>query len=230
MATFLAIQTTYTELQIAVMSEQTCLSVVTCDKRFASQDFLSILSSALDQAGQPFAGLSFIVVNQGPGPFSSLRVVLAAANGLSFASGIPLIGVDGLQVGVHANADARYPMNVYLLNAFNRDVYFAVLSGGENKTGYKNIDQFLDECVSDEGASLINFYGGGSLLYMQEIKQALGDRAVIADSVVDVAGVEHVGLAGLAVWHKGDKGVDQLFPLYLKQAVNPASDVKKQPS
>jgi len=81
--------------------------------------------------------------------------------------------------------------------------------------------------VSDGGAALINFYGGGSLLYMQEIKQALGDRAVIADSVVDAAGVEHVGLAGLAAWHKGDKGVGQLFPLYLKQAVSPASNGTK---
>ncbi len=44
-----------------------------------------------------FLDLAFIAAHQGPAPFTTLRVCLTTVNGFAFATGMPLIGINGLQ-------------------------------------------------------------------------------------------------------------------------------------
>jgi len=216
MSTYLSVQSTYTHLQMALMKESDIIDETTCAKRDVSRDFIVQLSALLERNGLVVTDLPFIAVNQGPGPFTSLRTVLASVNGLSFATSIPLIGIDGLDAALDEYADERYPVNVLLLNAFNRDIYFAVRPIDGEQKGYEKIEPFLTK-LEKQPTDSIYFFGNGAELYQREIRFALGDRAIFADPLPQTCSIGQVGLAGLAKWRENSLGSRQLTPLYLKQ-------------
>ena len=55
-----------------------------------------------------FRRFAFVAAHQGPAPFTTLRVCLTTVNGFAFATGVPLIGVNGLQelIVQHKRADS----------------------------------------------------------------------------------------------------------------------------
>lgn len=61
-----------------------------------SEKFIPYLSDLFKQHSITINDLDFIALDQGPGAFTSLRATIASCNGLSFASNVPLIGIDGL--------------------------------------------------------------------------------------------------------------------------------------
>jgi tRNA threonylcarbamoyladenosine biosynthesis protein TsaB len=61
-----------------------------------SDDLLALLDRALTGAGIALADLTAIAVGAGPGSFTGLRIGMATAKGLCFASGIPLWAVSSL--------------------------------------------------------------------------------------------------------------------------------------
>src|SRR5688572_29545137 len=96
MTIFLALQNTYHLIEVAVCNEDSIIESVTIDKVHASKELLPIINKLLMRHNFTLQSLSFLTINQGPGPFTTLRVVITTANGISFATGLPLIGVDGL--------------------------------------------------------------------------------------------------------------------------------------
>ena len=100
-------------------------------------------------------GLAFLAVNQGPGAFTSLRVIIASINGLALGDAQKrLIGVDGLDA-LAQEAHQKYikdqnALLVPLLNAYNSEVYYGVYeSAGANvkpvaPKGYKKKEIFLE--------------------------------------------------------------------------------------
>jgi len=61
-----------------------------------------VVRLALDESKSTYAGLSAIAVTVGPGLVGSLLVGLTFAKSLSFARGLPLIGVNHIEGHVHA--------------------------------------------------------------------------------------------------------------------------------
>ena len=61
-----------------------------------------VTDDALAQAGIGLKDLSLIAVTQGPGLIGSLLVGISYAKSLSYALGIPLLGVDHLQAHLYA--------------------------------------------------------------------------------------------------------------------------------
>jgi tRNA threonylcarbamoyladenosine biosynthesis protein TsaB len=59
------------------------------------------LAACMAAAGSGFAALAAIAVTIGPGSFTGIRVGLAAARGLGFALGIPVLGVTTLDAVAH---------------------------------------------------------------------------------------------------------------------------------
>jgi len=112
--------------------------------------------------------------------------------------------------------DPAYPYTIILLNAFAFDVYIAIEQQGTIIfKGYNNIDRLLTELASVQEP--IRFIGNGATLYQHKIIAALGNRAVIPESNPPYCSLEQIGKLGYAQWQDGNKGVQQLLPLYLKQ-------------
>src|SRR5215467_904424 len=61
-----------------------------------------VVREALERAGTRLGDLAAIAVTEGPGLVGSLLVGLTYAKSLSFASGVPLIGVNHIEGHIHA--------------------------------------------------------------------------------------------------------------------------------
>lgn len=218
MTHFLAIQNTYSTIDIALFKNNTAIQIAIEDKARASKDCALIITQMLGKHSLTFADLSFIAVNQGPGPFTTLRTVIATANGLSFASGLPLIGIDGLDALVLEHQDANNSNTVTLLNAYNKDVFFSIGKPGTSQSikGYSPISTILEKIKDTYGNQPIQFLGNGVELYAQDILAQFGNNAIIPDELPQTCTVTQIGLMGLANWNKKEGMAHQLFPLYLK--------------
>jgi tRNA threonylcarbamoyladenosine biosynthesis protein TsaB len=226
MTTFLSIQNTYQEVQVALFSDQNLIDGITVDKAIASKRIISMLDNLLHKNGIQLNDISFIAVNQGPGPFTSLRIVIASVNGISFAQDIPLIGIDGLKALLAETRDPDYPNTVALLNAFNGDVYFAIESpdSERSKSGYKKIGALLTELQTTMAGCTIRFIGNATALYRTEIKNRFGDNAFIPEQLPQTCSIEQIGIMGFEKWKENPIGVEQLLPLYLKKHVTQEID------
>ncbi len=212
---FIAIQNTYDQIEIALYDDTRCLDLQIRDKLVASKEFVDTLANLLSSHQLAFSSIPFIAVNQGPGPFTTLRVIIASVNGLSFATKIPLVGIDGLNAFYEQSKNSTYPNTVVLLNAFNNDVYFA--THAEN--GYKNISTLLDELVARIPSEPIRFVGNGSALHRDLILETFGSRAHIPDPLPLYCSIEQIAKQGLAQWNAQKNVSYQLMPLYLKKHI-----------
>jgi tRNA threonylcarbamoyladenosine biosynthesis protein TsaB len=143
---YIAIQHTYDTFEMALFIEGKLIDKIQEDKRHTSKLFIPLLQQLLSKNAITFAELSFCAVNCGPGPFSTLRSILASVNGLHCATNIPLIGIDGLEATLKEFGNPDSDTNIVLLNAFNNESYYLIAQGGNiMATGYKNIDLLLNE-------------------------------------------------------------------------------------
>lgn len=214
---FLAIQNTYDAIEIALHSEEKSLhKKVTLPKTEASKLILVALHDLLVQNQCSLSNITFIAANQGPGPFTTLRVVIATINGLSFANTIPLIGVNGLEAFLTEHISTDYPVTVALLNAFNRDVYFGIAHHTTMiQDGYHNIHLLLAD-LKQRFEHPVRFIGNAVELYKEDILLSLGARAFIPEKLPSSCSLEQIATMGLDRWKQRLGMSFQLMPLYLK--------------
>ncbi len=68
------------------------------DPKGMAERLVSLVGAVLADAGLTLSAINRIAVTTGPGGFTSLRIALAAAQGLSLSQAIPLVGVPTLGV------------------------------------------------------------------------------------------------------------------------------------
>ena len=139
----LIVQSTYNEIQIALFNADQLIETVSESKKTASKNILSTLNRLLDTHGCTIDAIQYIGVNQGPAPFTTLRVLITTINGVAFAKKIPLIGINGLKAMLQENHNADFPITLCLYNAFNNDAYFGIDALDKLENGWKNIDILL---------------------------------------------------------------------------------------
>ena len=94
----LAIDTATQVSSVAVASEGRLLSELTMQGKLThSETLLPHIEQVLKMAAVDKSQLTGIVVSNGPGSFTGLRIGLAAAKAMSYVLGIPLVGVSTLQ-------------------------------------------------------------------------------------------------------------------------------------
>lgn len=216
---FLAVQHTYKGVEIALFQDSTLLQKVYDDKKRASKNFIMMLSSILERNNCRLDDLSFIAANRGPGPFTTLRVVLAFVNGLGFATKKPLIGVDGLDALLEEYHDAKYVVTVAMLDAFSGDVYFGIETAGfaDRYKGYKDHMLLFDELQKLYPDTQIHFIGNGAIKYKDEIRSIFKNNAILQDPISEHCSIEQIGLIALDYWKNSEGLSNQLLPIYLKQ-------------
>jgi tRNA threonylcarbamoyladenosine biosynthesis protein TsaB len=98
----------------------------------AEERFLPAVIALLDEAQVALHECTRIVCGGGPGSFTSLRVVGAAAKGLSLGAGIPLYAVPSLALIVAADERTVAPGSRWLatLDAMREERYLALVTIG----------------------------------------------------------------------------------------------------
>jgi tRNA threonylcarbamoyladenosine biosynthesis protein TsaB len=216
---YLVLQSSYDDIQLALYHEEQILGKKTINKIYASRDLILNIDFLLNENQLTIQNLSFLIVNQGPGPFTTLRVVVSTANALNFSGNLPLIGVDGLDAIINEFKNENFPITIALLNAFNNDVYYAIYHDNIIEKGWKNIGLLLSELKSAFPLINIRFIGNGADIFKNEITQSLGNFAYFQDPNPKICSIEQIAKIGYEKWKDKSDIYPELNPLYLKEAI-----------
>lgn len=94
-------------------------------KRGHAETLLPLIKSLMNEAGLQFSDLDMIATTVGPGTFTGLRIGLAAARGISLASGLPCVGITTLEA-LAASVPSAIAKNKIILasaDARRKEVY-----------------------------------------------------------------------------------------------------------
>ncbi len=222
---FISTQATYESIEYALCSNiSSVMSIIdqrTLSKMQASSLLMQKLNELLADHMLTWSHIEKLVVNCGPAPFTTLRALIATVNGISFATHIPLVGIDGLKAFAFENSDA--PISIVLLNAFTGDVYFAINDHDKlTSYGWQNgitLLQTIKATYSDNDGDKITFKGNGVDQLRSIIKELFEDRAMILSpnpSMASLATITNYHKAELAEQETNTENSFHLSPLYLK--------------
>ncbi len=123
----LAFDTSTETLSVAI--QRTAGEILRVDGQGGARSSTTLIPTVLQllsDAGLTLAELDAIVFGRGPGSFTGLRTACSVAQGLSFGSGVPVLGVDTLlAVAEEARSLAGVERVVALLDARMDEVYCA---------------------------------------------------------------------------------------------------------
>ena len=118
----LAIDTSTDTASLALAEDKTVLAELTWrSKQNHTTQLLPNLSQLFKLTETTAKSLTAVIVAQGPGSFNGLRVGVSAAKGLAFSMGIPIIGVNSLEVAAYQYAETGLPIRA-IFNAGRSEV------------------------------------------------------------------------------------------------------------
>lgn len=220
MNNFLVATHNYTSFCLALFKNATLIDKKLESNKKTSEQLIPLINSLLTENNIAITDIQFIAVNCGPGPFTTLRSILSTANGIGFATDIPLVSIDGIHTLINEQSSPLFPHTVALFNAFNKDVYFGIQTPNEPlQTGYKHYQQLFEQLKNDYPEQTIRFIGSGASLYHNEILEAFGSWATIPEPLPEEASITYIGKTSLDQWNNKINISTQLKPLYLKKLI-----------
>lgn len=220
MALFLTVHARYHDVQWGLFDGSKRIVSTADESKKISKHFIETLDRMLKKSNLSLSDLSFIAVHQGPAPFTTLRVCLSTVNGISFASGLPLVGVNGLEALLDEQVvPDDQNVTVALLNAFSHDVYYALYDPktATRSLGYAHGEKFLST-LKEQYHQPLTFLGNACPLYEKSITSLFGTQAQL--KAVDMASLERIAQSAFIKWE--NKELDrQIMPIYLKDYSTP---------
>lgn len=228
----------YTNIHVALTNAQNILSKTSIHKHEASKNLLFVIDDLLKQSKINLTDLSFLSAQIGPGPFTTLRVVLSTLNGLAYATKLPLIGVDGLDAFIKdqetifkkdldRKEEFKQRYLIIILNAFCNDVYFAIYDRFEKTTlkGCTSINNFIikledlfknssEKLKSKEFAICV---GNGLLLHQKTLIEKFNSQIFIPENFQEICSLDSVRILAYENY-KNKNFYNQLLPIYLKES------------
>ena len=224
---FLVIYGSYQDISLGLYAGSNPSCTQTAHAVRASAQLIPLVDRLLSEQKCSLTDLDFIALDQGPGAFTSLRVVLTTMNGVAFAKQIPLIGCDGLQalademVQQVGTATTPPELVVALLNAYNNEVYYHMRRRQEDgsyvpveQSGYADIEDVATKIMA-QGATSIWCGGNGANVYREALVQRLGANAHI-DQVLRSASLDTLARQAMQRWGEQPEPQYNLQPAYLK--------------
>ena len=182
-----------------------------------TSELMPALDVVLRGAGLQPSGLAGIVVAHGPGGFSALRAGLGAAKGLSFATGLPVVGVSTLEASAYPYRGLGLPV-CPLIEAGRELVAWARFAQTESGWKRRTADRVTatDILLAYTGRHLL-FCGEGVGTYASRLREVMGDRAHVVEEPAPLSRLGGLAELGAARLEAGDGGsVTALRPHYLR--------------
>lgn len=198
---FLLVAGDHATVTIALCEGTTIIWSDTESARRTGSMLIPRIDTVIRATGRSLRECAFIAASCGPAPFTTLRVVVATVNGLGYATGLPLVGVDRFSAGLFDSERTT----IMLYNAFGGDLYYAIRQGTTCIASGCDTALRVEEYLEPYRNSA-SFVGDGvALLYPNRVAEREGPTLT-----------EYAHQA-LCAWHEG-KSQQELSPLYLKAA------------
>jgi len=180
---------------------------------------LPMVDAAMREAGLLASALDLIATTVGPGSFTGIRVGLAAARGISLATGAPLIGVTGFEAVVSSfepsTVDPRARFLLIALESRREELYVQLFESGGGALGgpVAVLPGALREAVERSvGEAPLIVAGDASHRAASALDRRPPNTTVIKDSTSVAGGVARVALRQ---WRLSGQG-NEPRPLYLR--------------
>ena len=209
---FITIQYPYQYLTITLSDSTTMITTETISKFQAVGLLIPTLNTILTTNNLTLTDIACIGINTGPGPFNTLRSIIATANGIAFAKQIPLVACNGLELLLQENEAYN---QVAILDAFGTDVYYAIK--GFNKQGYDSIANLTTKLNSLYTNQTIVFVGNGAEKHKEFIMNNFTGTADFKDDCLFATPQSLVN----ETYKKFSQGntEKEIFPLYFASPV-----------
>jgi tRNA threonylcarbamoyladenosine biosynthesis protein TsaB len=184
-----------------------------------SERLMSAIDTVLRQSDLSLDGIDAFAVAIGPGSFTGLRIGLSTVKGLSYATGKPIATVPTLDAFALNFAYSAHPVCL-MLDARKSEVYGAVFTWRE-----EGFEKTFEERSMPPGDLLkelqgtVLFAGEGVNIYRHLIREAMGDRAIMASADKMVPSPTNVAVIGLAkALRKEYTAPAEAVPLYIRKS------------
>ncbi len=220
---YLTLQSTYENIEASISKNDIILDKLIIHKFLASKELIPKLKSTFNKHKINLNNLNFIAVNNGPAPFTSLRVAIATANGLAFALNKPLVQINGLESlfkeQLSKNINLTNNKLIILLNAYNQDIYYAINKNNNLNIGCEKIDLFFNNLNKNN-----NYLLSGNLinLFTDKVLNLISKNNLnieIIKNNLEYSSIEFIAKEALTSWNNKINIVTQVEPLYIKPAI-----------
>lgn len=217
----LAIESATSVAALAIVEENAVVAEAVLNTgKTHSQRLMPMLGKLLEEADLELQDLDGIVVSGGPGSFTGLRIGLATAKGLAYASQKPLVTVSTLD-SLAYNVKGYPHLICPILNARRNEVYTAV---------YRDAGEELEMVMTYAAlspAELVNrllplaepvmFLGDAVPLLGTYLREQLGSQAQLATIFASLPSAAVLGWLGLQKLKKGQVAdLVAAKPLYIR--------------
>ena len=175
------------------------------------------LMAVLREAGATLADVDGFAIASGPGSFTGLRVGIATMQGLALARRKLLTPIATFEALAFLARGSAAPIAVWI--DAHRGQVFASVYAPDGRTVLApptalTPAETLDAWTSVLGADAVQFAGDGAVHYATAIRERLGDRARVPDTVPDLAGT-----IGLIAGSEPTRAVSPhaVAPLYVRR-------------
>lgn len=212
MASIITIQYPYTHLTVTLNHNKTMIDQIVIEKYKAVSGLIPAIQQLLSSHNLKLQDLTYLGINIGPGPFNTLRSIIATANGIAFATNIPLVQVNGLELLLQ---ESMHKYTVALLDACGNDIYFGIAH--TQTFGSCCIQQLITQ-LQQLGKHPWHFIGNGAYKYEQQLQAAFTSKDITIDTNILFASNQSLVNATYSRYLKGQIE-RELFPLYFQTQV-----------
>lgn len=187
--------------------------------RTHSQKMMPQIEEMFAQAEVDIRDVDCFAAAVGPGSFTGVRIGVATAKALAQAWNKPCAAVSTLE-GLANNVALFDGIVCPILDARRQQVYNALFQGGRTLKRLcpdraLAVEELLDELK--EKKKPVIFCGDGTLVFREEIVEALGERAVFAQRMQNMNLAASVAEVGWTMAQKGDTvSYGSLVPAYVR--------------
>lgn len=208
---------------LAIIEEEGIIAEfnISSDYKKTSSILVLAIQDLLKKIDLKLVDLDGLAISIGPGSFTGLRVGLGVAKGLSYATSLPLVGVNSLDALAYSYRGVPF-LICPVMQCKKDELFFAVFRWLED------LERIIDYQCEDIGSLLkrlsllkekIIILGEGARNYGQIIKSELNKKVIFIDDSLNFPGgvkVAHWGLERLKRGERDDPFT--LVPLYLRKS------------
>ncbi len=178
MQPYIILQYPYETIQIALCNQGQILTKIQEHKFNAIALTIPHIDSMLKAHNFTLKDLKCIGANVGPGPYNTLRALLTMANGIHFASGLPLIGLSALDLLSEEHPETN---SLVIFQAFADHVFYQFKTHEKKEQGACTIQELIKK-INDKPDSFLAL-GNGAQMYQKKLIESVEDKLIFPNRI-----------------------------------------------